>query len=34
MVELRKINGNRVELKVKLKVQWRWSGGEGKNFEF
>jgi hypothetical protein len=27
-VELRKIEGNGVELEVKLKVQWRWSGVE------
>jgi hypothetical protein len=25
-VELRKIEGNGVELKLKFKVQWRWSG--------
>jgi hypothetical protein len=26
-VELRKVEGNGVELEVKLKAQWRWSGG-------
>jgi hypothetical protein len=30
-VELRKIEGNGVELEVKFKVQWRWSGVEVKN---
>jgi hypothetical protein len=25
-VELKKIEGNGVELEVKFKVQWRWSG--------
>jgi hypothetical protein len=30
-VELRKIEGNGVELEVKLKVQWRWSGGGAMN---
>jgi hypothetical protein len=25
-VELRKIKGNGVELELKFKIQWRWSG--------
>jgi hypothetical protein len=29
-VDLRKIEANGVELEVKLKVQWRWSGVEVK----
>jgi hypothetical protein len=29
-VEFRKIEGNGVELEVKLKVEWRWSGIEVK----
>ncbi len=29
-MELRKIEGNGVELEVKLKVQWKWSGVERK----
>jgi hypothetical protein len=40
-MELRKIEENGVELELKLKVQWRWSGvvenacgGGGRNFEF
>jgi hypothetical protein len=32
-VELRKIEANGVELEVKLKVQWRWSGVEVKIVE-
>jgi len=28
-VELRKIEGNGVELEIKFKVHWRWSGGGG-----
>ncbi len=32
-MELRKIDGNGVELEVKLKVQWRWSGVEVKTSE-
>jgi hypothetical protein len=30
-VELRKIEGNGVELEVKFKVQWRWSRVGGMN---
>ncbi len=30
-VELRIIKENVVELEVKLKVEWRWSGAEVKN---
>ncbi len=29
-MKLRKIEGNGVELEMKLKVQWRWNGIEGK----
>jgi hypothetical protein len=28
-VELRKIEANGVELHIKFKVHWRWSGGGG-----